>query len=186
MKALILSDKEYRTAAFAQIHSGVLEYLAEKGFQTDEIEIGREDLAFCMGCFGCWIKTPGECVIKDLVAQINEKLVNSELVLCLSPVVFGQFSANIKNALDRWIPNVLPFFEKRSDGSTMHPSRYKHIPRNIMIAYGDGLEEEDVQLFTDISLKHRGDVDVLIYRDSVEKLIRELNSISLKKVGAMV
>lgn len=186
MKALILSDKEFRTEEFGQIHSCVLEYLAERGLQAEEIAIGREDLTFCMGCFGCWIKTPGECVIKDLVAQINEKYVSADVVIYLCPVVFGQFSANMKNALDRWIPNVLPFFEKRPDGSTIHPTRYDNYPRQIMIAYADGLEDEDAQLFTDISKKHRNAVDILIYRDSAEELRKELERIPLKKVGAMV
>lgn len=186
MKVLILSDKEFRTEAFGQIHSCVLEYLSGQGLQVEEIAIGREDLAFCMGCFGCWVKSPGECVIQDLVAQINEKYVNADVVLYLCPVVFGQFSANMKNALDRWIPNILPFFEKRPDGSTIHPTRYDHNPRQIMIAYADGLEKEDAQLFTDITKKHRSAVDILIYRDSAEKLHKELELIPLKKVGAIV
>jgi multimeric flavodoxin WrbA len=186
MKVLLLSDKEYRTEVFDKIHNRLMDYLGEKGFQTEEIALGREELAFCMGCFGCWVKSPGECVIKDVMARINEKYVNSDVVVYLCPVVFGQMSANIKNAIDRWLPNVLPFFEKRKDGSTIHPTRYKHNPIQIMIAYGDSLEEEDVQLFMDISLKHRSGAHILVYRDCVEELIEELNRISLGKVGAIV
>ena len=186
MKVFIISDKEFRTEEFEQIHSCVLGYLAERGLQTEEIALDREDLAFCMGCFGCWIKTPGECVIKDLAAQINEKYVNSDVVIYLCPVVFGQCSANMKNALDRWLPNVLPFFEKRPNGTTIHPTRYDNYPRQIMIAYADGLEEEDAKLFTDISIKHRNAVDIVIYRDSATELRKELERIPLKKVGAMI
>ncbi len=186
MKALILSDKEFRTEAFAQLHSCVLDYLSEQGIPSEEIAIGREDLNYCIGCFGCWIKTPGECVIQDLMAQINEKSINADVVFYLCPVVFGQFSANIKNALDRWIPNVLPFFKRRPDGSTIHPTRYDNNPSPIMIAYGDDLEEEDARLFADISKKHRNVVDIMIYRGSAEELRKELERIPMKKVGAIV
>lgn len=186
MKALLLCDREFGTEAFEQIRSCVLEYLTEQGVATEEIAIGQEDLTYCMGCFGCWVKSPGECVIHDMVSQINEKYVNSDVVLYLCPVVFGQPSANMKNAIDRWLPNILPFFKQRSDGSTIHPTRYKNNPRQIMIAYSDNLEEEDAQLFTDINKKHRDAVDILIYREDVEKLRKELELVPLKKVGAIV
>lgn len=186
MKALILSDKEFCTESYGQLHSCVLEYLAAQGFIVEEIAIGREDLTFCMGCFGCWVKSPGECVIKDMAARINEKYVNSDVVIYLSPLIYGQFSANIKNALDRWLPNILPFFIQRQDGSTIHPARYDNNPRQIMIAYGDELPEEDVQLFTDINKKHRLAVDILVYQGSVAELRRELEKITLQKVGAII
>lgn len=186
MKALILSDKEFVTETYSQLHSCVQEYLGGRGFNLEEVAIGREDLAFCMGCFGCWVKSPGECVIKDMAAQINDKYVNSDVVVYLCPVVFGQFSANMKNALDRWLPNILPFFERRPDGSTIHPARYKNYPRQIMIAYGDDLAASDAQLFTDIIRKHRNAVDILIYHETVAELRRELENIPLKKVGAIL
>ncbi|MFG6393572.1 MAG: hypothetical protein K1W24_05235 [Lachnospiraceae bacterium] len=28
----------------------------------------------CTGCFGCWIKTPGKCVLKDGYANMGELL----------------------------------------------------------------------------------------------------------------
>lgn len=185
MKALLLSDKEFCTETYDELHSCVLDYLTGRGIDMEEIAIGREDLAFCMGCFGCWVKSPGECVIKDMAEKINEAYINSEVVVYLCPVVFGQFSANMKNVLDRWIPNILPFFKRRADGSTIHPARYHNYPRQIMIAYGHE-SEEDAQLFADISRKHRNAVDILIYHDSVAELQKELENIPLKKVGAIL
>ncbi len=186
MNALVLSDKEFRTEAYDQIRGRVLEHLNSQGLTAEEIAIGREDLDFCMGCFGCWIKSPGECVIRDMVADINRKYVGSDVVVYLCPVVFGQFSANMKNALDRWIPNILPFFKRRPDGSTIHPTRYDNNPRQIMIAYAEDLQQEDGKLFTDIIMKHRNAVDVIIYNNSITDLSRELESIQLKKVGAVL
>jgi len=46
----------------------------------------------------------------------------------------------------------------------MHPSRYDAYPQLIMIVYGDELSNEDVQLFIDITKKHRSNVDILIYQ----------------------
>ncbi|MDV3428370.1 MAG: flavodoxin family protein [Bacillota bacterium] len=183
MKALLISDKDYQTETYQQIKNLVSDFLKEKGFEIDVIDIGRDDLAFCMGCFGCWIKTPGECVIQDGMKKINNSFVNSDAVIYLSPVIFGQFSANIKNAVDRWIPNILPFFITRPDGSTMHPSRYENYPAQIIIGYGDELSPEDSQLFTDITKKHRRNVEVIIYKDD-QDLTVALNKIQLGRVDS--
>lgn len=183
MKALLISDKDYQTETYQQIKNIVSSFLEDKGLEIDMIDIERDDLAFCMGCFGCWIKTPGECVIQDKMKEINKSFVNSDAVIYLSPVIFGQFSANIKNVLDRWIPNILPFFITRPDGSTMHPSRYEKYPSQIIIGYGDELSREDSQLFTDITKKHRRNVEVIIYRDN-QDLIGTLNKIQLGRVDS--
>ena len=179
MKALLISDKDYQTETYQQLKNLVFRFLEDKDLEIDMIDIGRDDLAFCMGCFGCWVKTPGECVIQDKMKEINKSFINSDAVIYLSPIVFGQFSANIKNSLDRWIPNALPFFITRPDGSTMHPARYDKYPCQIIIGYGDELNGQDVQLFTDITKKHRRNVQVLIYKDDQE-ITDSLNKIQQK------
>ncbi|MEN6348652.1 MAG: flavodoxin family protein [Syntrophomonas sp.] len=183
MKATIIADKDYQTAASQSLNKLVAEFLYSKGLEIEMMHIGRDDLAFCRGCFGCWIKKPGECVFNDMMDQINRNFMNSDVVIYLSPVVFGQFSANIKNALDRWLPNMLPFFETRPDGSTMHPSRYDASPRLIFIGYGDELSEEDRQLFIDITQKHRRNAEVLIYQGSDQDITEALSQIELGMVG---
>ncbi len=183
MKALIFSDKDYQTEEYQSIDRLLHSFLAEKGFETEEAQIGRDELSFCMGCFGCWIKKPGECVIGDSIASLNNREMNSDIVIFLSPVVFGQFSANIKNALDRWLPNMLPFFTTRKDGSTMHPPRYDSYPGQIMVGYGEALSERDGQIFTDITKKHRSNIEVLIWRGNSKETTEALGKIDLKRTG---
>ncbi len=180
MKAYILSDMDYRTEAYTRLLSEVKEAL--RCFEIEEKPIGRGDIHYCVGCFGCWVKTPGECLIKDDIANINRKMMNSDVVVYLVPVVFGQFSANIKYALDRWLPNMLPFFETRKDGSTTHPPRYESYPRQIMIGYGGNSDNEDAALFIDITKKHRSDVEVLIDSGVKGQVSKMFGSISLKRV----
>ena len=180
MNAYILSDKDHETDAYVSLLSQVKDIL--KHFDIEERKIGRGDLAFCRGCFGCWVKKPGECVIGDDIANINRTAMNSDVVVYLCPVVFGQFSANMKYAIDRWLPNMLPFFEVRKDGSTMHPRRYESYPKQIIIGYADHLSTEDAQLFIDITQKHRRNMTVLIYDGAEDQFKNALESITLKPV----
>lgn len=183
MKVLLIADKDYQTETYLSLKELIYSFLENKGHETELIAIGKEDLAFCMGCFGCWVKKPGECVIDDMMSHINHSYNNSDVVIYLNPIIFGQFSANIKNSLDRWIPNILPFFEIRADGSTMHPPRYNTYPKQIIIGYGQNLSKEDLQLFGNITTKHRQNLDVLFYQGDDSSLKEALNKIKLERVG---
>jgi multimeric flavodoxin WrbA len=180
MKALILTDSEYKSESYVLLCTRVKSILAQKGYEPDIRELGKT-LSSCMGCFGCWIKKPGECVIQDEMANINRQYVNSDAVVFISPIIYGQFSAPIKNALDRTLPRLLPFFYRRKDGSTMHPQRYGKIPVQIVIGYGSGLTGEETTLFRDITLKHRTDTSLEIWQNDsdtkkIETLFGSLNT----------
>jgi hypothetical protein len=183
MKAYILSDRDYQTETYQRIIALLRGFFSSKDFEIEEAQIGRDDLAFCMGCFGCWVKKPGECVINDAVSRLNRAQMNSDVVIFLSPVVFGQFSANIKNAIDRWLPNMLPFFVTRPDGSTMHPPRYEDYPSQIIIGYADALSERDKHLFIDITRKHRSNIPEMNWRDNESQIAAALEQTRLERAG---
>ncbi len=184
MKAVILTDGEFETEQFHSLYASILTYF--KDYDLETININKGDLAYCIGCFGCWVQKPGECMISDLMDDINRKTMNSDVVITLSPVIYGQYSANIKNALDRWIPNVLPFFETRKDGSTMHPRRYKTYPKQLMIGYGEQLNNFDMQLFTDIAKKHRSNIDVFFWNNNEAQLFAALDGVTFERVGGQL
>lgn len=183
MRAYILSDGEFQTTRSDELLALVSTALSKRGFELAKKAILRDELQFCRGCFDCWTKTPGECSMKDGIAEINRACLTSDVVVYLCPVVFGQFSANIKSAIDRWLPNMLPFFQTRKDGSTMHPPRYESYPKQIMIGYAENLSESDAQLFLDITQKHRSNVSMLIDRGNDAELFEALNTIPLNRVG---
>jgi multimeric flavodoxin WrbA len=168
MKALILTDNEYKTTVYTSLYQQVIQILEQKGYEVTIKEAGRT-LHNCIGCFGCWVKTPGECVIRDDMTSINRLYVNSDAVIFLSPVVFGQFSANIKNVFDRLLPRLLPFFIRKANGSTAHPLRYAKNPQVYIIGYGNGLETEDIQLFKDITIKHHPEIITGLYQGVQDK-----------------
>lgn len=96
----------------------------------------------CSGCFGCWIKTPGKCVLKDGYDNMGELLGKSEKVTVISQCFYGCYSPFVKNVLDRSISWLLPFFKIRNN-ETHHKRRYQN---NIWIAvhfYGENITREE-------------------------------------------
>ena len=115
------------------------------------------------------------------MAQINRTFNSSDVVVYLSPIVFGQYSPNMKNAIDRWLPNVLPLFITRPDGTTGHPPRYSSGPKRIVIRYGSSVSPEDEQLFTSV-VKHRPGIDAVIYSDQDGSIEERLEKVKLERM----
>jgi hypothetical protein len=182
MHAYIVSDADFATQQFRSAVHTLKEFLHENGFAVEQKSVARGELKNCVGCFGCWIQTPGECVMHDAIAEINSRSIQSDVTVYLCPIIFGQFSANMKNVIDRWLPNMLPYFITRSDGSSMHPARYASYPKQIMIGYGEHLEAEDETLFCDITQKHRSGIETLIWQNA-ERLKAELSVLKLERMS---
>ena len=79
----------------------------------------------CTGCFGCWIKTPGACVIRDDYVDMGEYLSKCNEVVIISKCCYGGFSPFVKNVLDRSIPHIHPYFVIRN-GEMHHRRRYSN------------------------------------------------------------
>lgn len=96
----------------------------------------------CIGCFGCWLKTPGKCVLKDGYEKMGELLSKAERVTIISKCFYGCYSPFVKNVLDRSIPWLLPFFITRND-ETHHKRRYRNNMQLSVYFYGENVTEEE-------------------------------------------
>jgi len=76
----------------------------------------------CLGCFHCWIKTPGVCVQKDDQRELIDKLDDADLIIYALPLYYHSIPGQVKNHIDRQIPREYPYFEK-GDTLTRHPRR---------------------------------------------------------------
>jgi hypothetical protein len=96
----------------------------------------------CVGCFRCWVKTPGTCVIDDHGAGFAALMTTHDEVLLLSRLVFGGLSPDVKAVLDRSIGFVLPFFRKLN-GETHHSMRFDTSPGLRYVFYGSDMTEQE-------------------------------------------
>lgn len=97
--------------------------------------------AFCQGCFGCWLKSPGQCVIKDHLQTVSTEIGCSQQVIIFSRCCYGGFSPAVKRVLDRSIAVSLPFFTYRG-GRVHHSLRYQNHPKLTVCFYGPATEFE--------------------------------------------
>ncbi len=133
MKALILDGGLAGQTMTDPIRSRLLDTLNQMGWQVQGLVLHEEKIAYCLGCFECWTKTPGLCRIDDGGRAVADAVIHSDLVIYLTPITFGGYSSELKKAIDRIICLVSPFFTK-INGEVHHQARYDHYP--IMVGVG--------------------------------------------------
>lgn len=97
--------------------------LEQEEVELREVTVSQLDLKPCLGCFSCWNKTPGNCVIRDDMPSVIENMLWADVILWSFPLYYFSVPGGLKNLMDRQLPMVLPFMAKDTE-SGGHPSRY--------------------------------------------------------------
>lgn len=131
----------------------------------------------CIGCFGCWIKTPGECVQKDRCNVIPDYISKSSEVIVITPMFYGGYSPNIKAVFDRSIGYILPYF-RIVNGEMHHQMRYEHSFKFSVYFYGKcDNDEKNIakRLVKENAVNFGVDSYEVHFYDSVDLIGKEIN-----------
>ena len=129
---LLLSDKE--------LNINFLESDENKYIDLSKLRISN-----CIGCFGCWTKTPGKCVIRDDAVKVYPIIAKSDKVIYVSKVKYGSYDTVMKTMLERAIP-IQQAFIRLLNGEAHHVQRDVAMKDAIIIAYGN-IEDEEKEIF---------------------------------------
>ena len=146
MKAFILDGSSQDDVMAQAVRAAIVDELKTNGWDVDALILRDMNIAGCMGCFGCWVKTPGTCVIPDAGRDVARRIINSDLLVLITPVTFGGYSSTMKKALDRTIPLMSPFFV-RINGEVHHKPRYPRFPVYVGIGLLPREDEESERIF---------------------------------------
>jgi hypothetical protein len=127
VEALILNGSAGDSSLASALHDLIALELRGIGYHVESVILHETPIASCTGCFGCWTQTPGICLTDDAGREIAKRAIESDLLVFLTPVTFGGYSSELKKAVDRFIPIVLPFFETVG-GEIHHKARYARYP----------------------------------------------------------
>ena len=128
------------------------EYL-QAGWDVRTMAVSEMDISSCRGCFQCWVRTPGICVIDDAGRTVAEAWMQSDVVVLFTPITFGGYSSALKRAIDRVIPILSPFFMKIR-GEVHHRPRYEKYPALVGIGALSRQDGESEALFSRIVERH--------------------------------
>ncbi len=111
-----------------------LEGAKEAGAEIDLVYVDDLKVNSCLGCFTCWVKTPGQCVHKDDMADLLTKHQTADVLVLATPVFCDGMTSTLKAVLDRTIPLVQPFFEVRDDHCRHPPSGDRKINKVVLVS----------------------------------------------------
>jgi multimeric flavodoxin WrbA len=118
-----------------------LEGARSAGAETENVFLARKKIQHCLGCYVCWLKTPGRCVIPDDMAALLPKMAASDLVVFATPLYVDNVTGIMKNFMDRMIPVADPYFEKDAGGECRHKVDSAKVPK-IMVISNCGFPEQ--------------------------------------------
>jgi putative NADPH-quinone reductase len=104
-------------------------------YPVETLTVSQKNIEPCRGCFCCWEKTPGKCIIADDMGGILDKYINSDLIIWSFPLYYYGAPSKTKAIIDRLLPTNLPDIIACDDGSAGHPQRYNlQNQRHILIS----------------------------------------------------
>lgn len=145
-KVVLLDGRVAGDDDLSPVLETLLDELHSRGATVQTFPLKDIKMGSCIGCFGCWIKTPGICVEPDAGRDIAQAIVQSDVTILFTPVTFGGYSSEIKKIQDRWLPLVLPDFCIHH-GEVHHLPRYSHYPRLVGIGIQRQPNDVEANLF---------------------------------------
>lgn len=134
-------------------------------------------IANCVGCFGCWTKTPGKCVIRDDATKVYPCIAKSDHVLYVTRLKYGGYDTVMKTMLERALP-IQQAFIHIDDKETHHVQRDVAWKEAVLVAYGDICPQEQ-EIFRQLVARNARNMHFTSYRilfvteQEVEETVRK-------------
>ncbi len=151
MKFLILNGNPFGTNDGFDIYINRLaDEMRSVAHNTEVLVLRDLHIRPCIGCFNCWVKTPGNCSIRDDAPEVSRKYIAADHVILASPLIMGFLSSLLKNTMDRNLPLVHPHLEE-IDKEVHHKKRYDKYPViSFLLEKEASTDEEDIVIASDI------------------------------------
>ena len=134
MRAVVLNGADLDSPTVDVLCAEVERHLTARHDTVRTFHLRGFAIGHCLGEFDCWVKTPGRCRIHDEGQEIERAVHDADLLVLVTPLSFGGYGAQLKKAVDRLLPLVSPYFEKRAD-LTHHQHRYERLPHIVAIGW---------------------------------------------------
>ena len=101
-KVLILSGSPRKQGNSDLLCDEFMKGALESGNDVEKIRVSEKKIGYCRGCYYC-TKSGGKCAINDDMAEIMQKIINTDVIVFASPVYFYSIDAQLKALIDRTV-----------------------------------------------------------------------------------
>ncbi len=107
----------------------------QAGAEVVDIELVRADINECTGCCACLPNSSGTCIFEDDMPRLLKILLESDVLLCSTPLYHYGMSSCVKRFLERTLPLTRGTSELGSTGIIRNGVRHPELWKNKGIGY---------------------------------------------------
>lgn len=111
-KVLILSGSPRKGGNSDLLCDEFMRGAKDSGNDVEKIRIADKKIAPCSGCYAC--RKSGKCIHQDDMAEILQKMIDSDVIVLASPVYFYSVDAQLKAVIDRTVARWIEVKNKAS------------------------------------------------------------------------
>ncbi len=110
-KVLILSGSPRKGGNSDLLCDEFMHGAQESGNVVEKIRVTEKSVSPCKACYYCK-KSGGQCVMKDDMGEILQKMIDADVLVLASPVYFYSIDAQLKAVIDRTVARWLEVKDK--------------------------------------------------------------------------
>ncbi|MBS4759232.1 MAG: flavodoxin family protein [Clostridium sp.] len=100
MKILVLEGSPHKKGSSNLLANNFIKGATESGHEVQAYDVAHAKIGACMGCNACGMN--GECIQKDDMVEIEKLILNSDMIVFVSPIYYFGISAQLKTVIDRF------------------------------------------------------------------------------------
>ena len=144
MKILVLNGSPKEKSDTFRMTEAFLKGMNRNGeHEVNVIRVIDKDIAPCQGCFGCWERMDGHCVIEDDQNAILDIYREADVIIWSFPLYCYGMPSHLKAFLDRTIPLVKMKMVQTGDGTVRHEALADFSKIHTLVICGCGFPDWD-------------------------------------------
>ena len=142
MKILVLNGSPKEKSDTFRMTEAFLKGMNRNGeHEVNVIRVIDKDIAPCQGCFGCWERMDGHCVIEDDQNAILDIYREADVIIWSFPLYCYGMPSHLKAFLDRTIPLVKMKMVQTGDGTVRHEALADFSKIHTLVICGCGFPD---------------------------------------------
>ena len=142
MRILVLNGSPKKVSDTFRLTEAFLKGLNQSGeHRIDVIHVREKHIAPCRGCFECWKKMDGHCVIRDDQNAILDLYCRADVIIWSFPLYCYAMPSHLKAVLDRTIPLVKMRMVQEEDGTVHHEALADFSKVHTLVICGCGFPD---------------------------------------------
>lgn len=144
MKILVLNGSPKKKSDTFRLTEAFLKGMNRKEeHEVHVVNIIEKQIAPCRGCFGCWQRGDGHCVIRDDQNGILDLYRCADVIIWSFPLYCYAMPSHMKAVLDRTIPLVKMAMVQETDGTVRHEALADFSRIHTLVICGCGFPNWD-------------------------------------------